>query len=61
MSDLSPAVWRKSRRSGSGNNCVEVARFAGVVAFRDSKNPDGGFIALPVPAARAFVRKAAQQ
>ena len=41
--DLSRAVWRKSARSGgTGGNCVEVARnLPGVVAVRDSKNPDG--------------------
>jgi len=41
--DLSRAVWRKSARSGgTGGNCVEVARnLPGIVAVRDSKNPDG--------------------
>jgi len=41
--DLSGAVWRKSSRSGdSGGQCVEVAgNLSGVVAVRDSKNPDG--------------------
>ena len=34
--------WRKSRRSGGGDNCVEVA-FApdGTVGVRHSKDPDG--------------------
>ena len=34
--------WRKSRRSGGGDNCVEVA-FApdGTVGVRHSKIPDG--------------------
>ena len=37
------AMWRKSSYSGNGGgNCVEVARsLPGVVAVRDSKNPDG--------------------
>ena len=41
--DLSLAVWRKSTRStGSGQNCVEVTTTApGLVAVRDSKNPQG--------------------
>ncbi|MET8151063.1 DUF397 domain-containing protein [Actinoplanes sp. NPDC049668] len=40
--DLSRAVWRKSTRSGSSGDCVEVAdNLPGVVAVRDSKNPTG--------------------
>ena len=41
--DLSRAVWHKSTFSnGNGGNCVEVARnLPGIVAVRDSKNPDG--------------------
>jgi Domain of unknown function (DUF397) len=41
--DLSRAVWHKSTFSnGSGGNCVEVARnLPGIVAVRDSKDPDG--------------------
>lgn len=34
--------WRKSSRSGGGDNCVEVAFAAdGTVGVRDSKNPTG--------------------
>ena len=35
--------WRKSSYSGNGGgNCVEVARdLPGIVAVRDSKDPDG--------------------
>ncbi len=32
-------TWRKSRRSGSGNACVEVRN--DLHAVRDSKNPGG--------------------
>lgn len=39
--DFTNARWRKSRRSESGANCVEVARVQGYVAVRDSKNPHG--------------------
>jgi uncharacterized protein DUF397 len=37
------AIWRKSSYSGNGGaDCVEVARnLSGVVAVRDSKDPDG--------------------
>ena len=34
--------WRTSRRSGGGDNCVEVAFAAdGTVGVRHSKHPDG--------------------
>ncbi len=42
MDDLTHAVWRKSSRSGAGNECVQVAELAdGGRAVRDSKNPTG--------------------
>jgi Domain of unknown function (DUF397) len=45
--DLSAAVWKKSRRSNGQANCVEVARnLPGIVAVRDSKNPDGLVLAF---------------
>ncbi|TDC48826.1 DUF397 domain-containing protein [Actinomadura sp. KC345] len=36
-------TWRKSTRSGTqgGSECVEIGRFSGTIAFRDSKDPDG--------------------
>ena len=34
--------WRKSSHSGgNGGECVELASAPGVVAVRDSKDPDG--------------------
>jgi Domain of unknown function (DUF397) len=41
--NLTSAQWRKSSYSGNnGGDCVEVARnLPGVVAVRDSKDPDG--------------------
>jgi hypothetical protein len=41
--DLSQAIWRKSTYSSStGQNCVEVAiNLRGIIAMRDSKDPDG--------------------
>jgi hypothetical protein len=43
MTDLTGAKWRKSTRSGSSGECVEVAdNLPGIAAVRDTKNPDGG-------------------
>jgi len=39
-------IWRKSSRSGGGENCVEAARFGDGVLVRDSKNPAGPSLAF---------------
>lgn len=52
--DASRAIWRKSRRSGNGNNCVEVAAMAPTIGVRDSKSPGGGHLLLTRPAWAAF-------
>jgi Domain of unknown function (DUF397) len=46
--DLIRAEWRKaSKSSGNGGACVEVARnLPGIVAVRDSKDPDGPKLTL---------------
>ncbi|MER7129590.1 DUF397 domain-containing protein [Streptosporangium saharense] len=55
--DLSRAEWKKSSRSGnSGGNCVEVAsNFPGVVAVRDSKDPDGPALVFSADGWQSFV------
>jgi len=44
--DLAHAAWRKSSRSGGGNNCAEVAKIGDVCAIRDSKDPTGPALAF---------------
>jgi hypothetical protein len=55
--DLDGAQWRKSSYSGgSGGNCVEVAsNLPGIVAVRDSKNPDGPALAFNPAGWAAFI------
>lgn len=47
--DLAGLAWRKSSRSGQGNNgnCVEVAVAGPAIAVRDSKSPTEGALAFP--------------
>jgi hypothetical protein len=41
-SDMHGATWRKSRRSNSQGNCVELAALpGGVIAVRNSRHPSG--------------------
>lgn len=47
MSTFPGATWRKSSHSGGGNDCVEIAFVTGATAVRDSKDPEGGTLALP--------------
>ncbi|WP_089154554.1 DUF397 domain-containing protein [Micromonospora sp. NBS 11-29] len=53
--ELSGATWRKSTRSGSNADCVEVATAARVVGVRDSKDPAGPVLAFDRLAWAAFV------
>jgi hypothetical protein len=41
MRDFSVVRWKKSSRSGAGNNCVELADLGDHRAVRDSKDPGG--------------------
>ncbi|GAA4236791.1 hypothetical protein GCM10022254_47300 [Actinomadura meridiana] len=56
-----PTEWRKSSRSTSnGAECVELAGAAGVVAVRDSKDPDGPVLLLTRAALRTAVQSTAE-
>lgn len=47
--------WRKSKRSGSGGNCVEVRATGEGVEVRDSKHPEEATLTFTGEAWRAFV------
>jgi hypothetical protein len=54
--DLSRAEWHKSAHSGQDGNCVEVAmNLPGVVAVRDSKDPDGPALVVTREQWRSFL------
>jgi uncharacterized protein DUF397 len=53
--DWSQAEWRKSSRSGSTSNCVEVAVDADSVGVRDTKDRGGAVLVFPLPEWAAFV------
>ena len=56
LPSLVGAVWVKSTRSGAnGGACIEVARnLAGIVAVRDSKDPEGPALVVDPAAWTAF-------
>jgi hypothetical protein len=55
--DLSRAKWRKSSYSSQSGNCVEVARnLPGLVAVRDSEEPDEAKLVVSPEAWSAFLR-----
>jgi hypothetical protein len=55
MEDIIEASWRTSSYTGNGGgNCVEVADATRVVLVRDTKDREGGTLAFPADAWRAF-------
>jgi hypothetical protein len=56
--DLSCAEWQKSSYSGQSGNCVEVARnLPGLVAVRDSNDPDVERLVISREAWQVFMKK----
>ena len=54
--DLSLAEWHKSSYSSQNGNCVEVAtNLLGVVALRDSKDPEGPVLIFTPRECAAFL------
>ena len=49
--------WRKSSRSASDGDCVELAPLAEGVAVRDSKNVDGPELTFAQRSFRRFVSR----
>ena len=53
--DLSTAVWWKSSRSNGQGQCVECTYGDGVLALRDSKDPQGPVLRFTRTGWSAFV------
>jgi hypothetical protein len=54
--DLSRAEWHKTSYSSQSGNCVEVARnLPGLVAVRDTKEPDGAKLVVSQETWQVFV------
>jgi len=53
--ELAAVTWRKSSRSGGGDNCVEIARLDARVGVRDSKDPLGPAFVFGTRAWSAFL------
>ncbi|GAB2847353.1 hypothetical protein GCM10022221_53420 [Actinocorallia aurea] len=54
-SEPEPAPWRKSSRSDSIGNCVELMGLGDSVGVRDSKNPGAGLLVVRKGALRRLV------
>ncbi len=57
--DLQGAIWRKSRRSNSQGDCVELADLpGGMIAVRNSRHPGGPALIYTRAEIDAFIRGA---
>lgn len=53
-------TWRKSSRSQNSSDCVEVKLGAEEVGVRDTKNRQGGQLAVPAAAWKAAINQLRQ-
>lgn len=54
--DFSRAAFKTSSYTQDNGTCVEVAVEAGFAAVRDTKNREGGHVAVPARSFAAFLR-----
>lgn len=52
---MSDRTWRKSSRSGSGQDCVEISDMPDGVAVRDSKDTAGPMLVFGIDSWRSFL------
>lgn len=48
-------AWLKAQSSSANGACVEIARTAGKIAIRDSKDPDGPILVYTPAEFKAFL------
>jgi Domain of unknown function (DUF397) len=58
MAEATPTTWRKSSRSGGGENCVELACLDGRIVVRDSKQPSGPHLTFTAGPWLSFIHRA---
>jgi hypothetical protein len=56
--EINNLQWRKARRSANNGACVELAGANGVVAIRDSKDPEGPVLTYSADTFRRFLEAA---